>query len=275
MESVEVRDAPTAWPNVDQAVDPARLVRYLDAVGAIVEAQQYKRQTFAALEIEPGHRVLDVGCGTGEDVRMLAQFVGLAGRAVGVDSSNVMITEATRRALGTDLPVEFRAASVYCLPFPDAAFDGCRADRMFQHLDDPRTALCEMSRVVRSGGRIVVSEPDWDTLIVDADRDATRMILHARCDRYRSGRIGRQLAGLFRKCGLLDVVTMPPTTFVVTSYDRANDIFGLRDAADRARDAGVVSAAQAGDWLGQLEEADRTGCFFSAGTLFTVVGRRA
>ena len=272
---MEVSEAPTAWSNVDEAPDPARLIRYLDTVGAIAEAQQYKHQTFTALEIAAGHRVLDVGCGTGEDVRTLARLVGPAGRAVGVDSSNVMIMEAARRALGTGLPVEFRAASVSYLPFPDGAFDGCRADRTFQHLDDPRTALCEMSRVVRSGGRIVVSEPDWDTLIVDADRDVTRRILHARCDRYRSGRIGRQLAGLFRRCGLLDVVTMPPTTFVVTSYDRADDLFGLRDAAGRARDASVVSAAEADDWLRQLHEADRIGCFFSSGTLFAVVGRRA
>ena len=185
-----------------------------------------------------------------------------------------MIAEAKRRACGSGLPTEFHVASVYALPFPDETFDRCREDRLFQHLDDPQKALCEMIRVVQHGGRIVVSEPDWQTLLVDADRAVTRKILDARSDCYRSGWIGRQLAGLFRVCGLTDIVNISPTTFIVTRYDRANEIFGLRGAADHARDAGAVSLTEADSWLRQLEQADRIGCFFSAATLFAVAGKR-
>jgi hypothetical protein len=59
------------------------------------------------------------------------------------------------------------------------------------------------------------------------------------------------------------------------NVDQAADPAGLvRDEAERAH-TGVVSAAEAGEWLRQLEQADRTGCFFSAGTLFAVAGRWA
>ena len=246
----------------------------LDTIGATAEAQLCKRQTFAALEVKPGHRVLDVGCGVGEDVRMLAELVGPTGRAVGVDSSNIMIAEAKQWARGSGLPTEFHAANVYEIPFPDDTFDGCRAERLLQHLDDPRRALCEMIRVVKHGGRIVVSDPDWQTLLVDAEKAVTRKILDARCDCYRSGWIGRQLMGLFKACGLTDTVNIPPATFIITRFDRANEIFGLRGAADYAREVGAVSMAEADGWLRQLEQADRSGCFFSAATLFAVAGKR-
>jgi SAM-dependent methyltransferase len=272
---VETGGGPPAWSDVDRAPDPSGLAAYLDVVGSMAEAQGYKRQTFAALKVAPGHHVLDLGCGTGEDVRMLAELVGPTGRVLGVDSSNFMVAEAKRRTAGTGLPAEFLAASVYDLPLPDGTFDACRADRLFQHLEEPRRALCEMIRVVHSGGRVVVSEPDWETLLVDADRVVTRKILNARSDRFRSGWIGRQLAGLFWACGLIDVVTMPPTTVVITNYEPADAIFGLRGAADHARDAGVVSVADAAAWLRQLEEADRLRRFFSAATLFAVAGTRA
>ncbi len=262
------------WSDVDRAANPAGWVHYLDAVETMAGAQGFRSQTLAALEVVPGHRVLDVGCGTGADVQMLANLVGPGGLAVGVDTSEFMITEAKRRTLGSGLPIEFYTASVDVLPFLEGTFDGCRADRLLQHLDDPRRTLREMVRVIRPGGRIVVSEPDWETLLVDADRAVTRKILNARSDRYRSGWIGRQLAGLFLSCGVSDVVTMPPVTFVVTTYESANEIFGLRGAADHACDTGVVSAAEAGDWLRHLEEADRLGYFFSAATLFAVAGKR-
>lgn len=250
------------------------LMHCQDAMGARAEAQRFKRRTLAALGVMPGHRVLDVGCGAGEDVRMLARLVGRTGRAVGVDSSTIMIAEAKRRALRSDLPAEFHVASIYELPFPDNTFDGCRADRLLQHLDDPRRALCAMIRVLHRGGRIVVSEPDWETLLVDADKPVTRRILDARCDCYRSGWIGRQLVGLFRACGLTDIVSISPTTLIITQYDRANEIFGLRGAADHARNAGAVSLAEADGWLRQLEQANQNGCFFSAATLFAVAGKR-
>jgi ubiquinone/menaquinone biosynthesis C-methylase UbiE len=47
------------------------------------------------------------------------------------------------------------------LEFADAAFDGCRTERVLQHVADPRTAVLEMIRVAKPGGWIVCCEPDW------------------------------------------------------------------------------------------------------------------
>ena len=81
-----------------------------------------------------------------------------------------MVDEARRRGLPTAT-----VGDATSLPFPDDFFDGCWADRTFQHLADPHKALAELARVTRSGGRIVVVDPDYDTQVVDvADQALAR-----------------------------------------------------------------------------------------------------
>ena len=53
--------------------------------------------------MQEGHHILDVGCGTGDDVLALARIVGETGRVVGIDNSETMIAEARQRAEGLDL----------------------------------------------------------------------------------------------------------------------------------------------------------------------------
>jgi SAM-dependent methyltransferase len=170
---------------------------------------------------------------------------------------------------------EFRVGDAHRLPFDGAAFDGCRADRTLQHVEDPRRALAELVRVARPGARVVVSEPDWETLVVDApDRAATRRILNARCDRMRHGWIGRRLPGLFLASGLRGV-EVEATSLVVRDLATAERLVTLEASAARARDDGLISEAAAGAWVASLRAADAAGRFFAAGTLFIVAGERA
>src|SRR5919204_4769331 len=109
----------------DSAVASADLIKYLDVcrqIGPIAEAKQW---IFERLQVTGGHWVLDVGCGTGDDVAALAAVVGPAGRAVGVDSSEAMIAEASSRH-GALHGVSFELADAQQLPFESGQFDACR-----------------------------------------------------------------------------------------------------------------------------------------------------
>src|SRR6266581_4620497 len=116
--------------------------------------------------IRPGHAVLDVGCGAGDDLRSLAQLVGPTGRVVGVDNSETMLQEARERTRG--LPVECHTGDAHHLDFAADSFDSCRAERVLQHVEEPFQAFAEFVRVVRPGCRVVVADPDYGTLMVDA-----------------------------------------------------------------------------------------------------------
>lgn len=83
------------------------------------------------------------------------------------------------------------------------------------HLEAPEGALAEMIRVCRPGGKVVVFDFDWDTLVVDhPDRASTRKVLDLMTDSLRSGRIGRRLPGMVEAAGLGEVSIAPHTVLM-------------------------------------------------------------
>lgn len=264
----------SAWDNVDRTGDPHWYRNYLDAFNAMETVRAWKERSFAMLAVEPGNHLLDVGCGLGGDAMMLAARVGAGGRVIGVDNSEQLITEALPRLAGLSLPVEFRVGDIYDLAFPDASFDGCRADRVFQHLDRPADALDELIRVTKPGGRIVVGDPDWEMLVFDAPHTAvTRRILNFVCDSHRNAWMGRQLYARFRVAGLADVA-VAADTLLFTDYRLATLTVALGTRVQQAREAAVITDDEAVAWMETLAAAAEAGRFFAAMTCFTVSGHR-
>ena len=259
---------------IDAAPDPSSLVRYLDAMSAAGDLQQLKQQTYALLDLQPGRRVLDVGCGTGEDVRAMARIVGATGQAVGLDSSATMLEVAAARSTSDTVPGTFRVGQAERLPFGDGSFDACRAERVLQHVSDPGGAVAEMVRVLRPGGRIVCFEPDWDLQVFDApDRDLTRRICAFRADRMQSPAVGRELRRYLLANGIIEVRVVP-LPGVITDLRIAVAAMRLREVLDDAASNGAVTAEEAARWWQALEEADRAGQFLAASVAFLVSGQK-
>lgn len=267
-------DFKSGFAAVDRADDPRQYMRFLDSGGSSEWSRNVKRRTFELLGAREGGRFLDVGCGTGGDVLALARLVGPEGRAVGVDVSETMVEEARRRAEGTGLPAEFHLGDAHRLEFPDGAFDGCRAERVFQHLEDPARALGEMVRAVRPGGRVVVFDPDWETFVLDAGMPrVTRLVLNAVCGSIRNGWIGRRLAPLFREHGLVEI-SVVPDTLLMPRFVAVDAALAVRKTVQRVQEAGLLTPSEGAAWLADVEERERTGRFFAAVTTFCVSGRR-
>lgn len=111
--------------------------------------------------LQPGMRLLDIGCGPGTITLDLAQVVA-PGEVVGVDSAETALTaardEAARRG---DTTTRFDLGDVASLPFEEDSFDVVHAHQVLHHLADPVAALREMRRVCRPGGWIAVRDADY------------------------------------------------------------------------------------------------------------------
>ena len=119
-----------------------RLANAADLEGPLVEDV-----AIAAVAEAGPHRVVDVGCGTGDLTERLAREVGVT--VVAVDLSPRM----AELARGRGLPAI--NADIQRLPFPVGTFDAVLANRVLYHLPDLDVGLAELARVVRPGGRLV------------------------------------------------------------------------------------------------------------------------
>jgi ubiquinone/menaquinone biosynthesis C-methylase UbiE len=121
-----------------------------------------QKGSFEALELKPGDRLLDVGCGTGAASRRAA---AVAGSVVGADLSSEMLKEARQLARGID-NVTFVQADAEALPLEDASFTAILCTNSFHHYPNPAAAIGEMARVLAPGGRLLVGDPCADVWTV-------------------------------------------------------------------------------------------------------------
>jgi len=120
-----------------------------------------------AADVRAGHHVLDVACGTGTLLALLAACAGPDGRAVGIDMSEQMLEMGRKKVKLAQ--VEFIRANAEDLPFEDASFDRITASLAIHEMNRPGrlNALAETGRVLKPGGLVVLADmrrPDtWTT----------------------------------------------------------------------------------------------------------------
>lgn len=260
------------WSDVDTAQDAAVYLSYLDAAREAVGF--YKARSIEMLRLGPTTVALDAGCGTGEDALWLAKDIGPKGRVWGIDTSMAMVQDSMRRAAGTQLPVSFRVSSLDATGFDDATFDAVRSDRVFQHLVDPAAALSELLRVLKPGGRIVLSDTDWGSCLVDGqDNDAMKAYLSFTGSSVKNPWSGRRLHPLLRAAGLADIEVVADTVFFV-DYPVFASICGMETTLATAVAAGALSEPGAQAIRDDLQARQEQGRFFACITIFTACGRK-
>lgn len=154
---MDERSAVTRGRTLDHA---AKVYDFCEPILLLGKQGAYNREIVALLALEPGQRVLDLGCGTGELTRMIADNLDVArgGQAVGVDAAAKMI-QVARKKRGNDT-CRFDVVAAESLPYEDASFDAVVSSLFFHHVDlelKQRT-LAASFRVLKPGGKLVIAD---------------------------------------------------------------------------------------------------------------------
>ncbi len=255
--------------------DPYVTAEYLRKAAELT--RKVKQRTYELMHITPGANVLDVGCGPAIDTVSLARLVGPEGTVTGVDNDDEMLEQADAYAKeqGVERIVRNVRGDIAGLPFDDAVFDACRAERLLQVLPDSyqtHTVLSEMIRVVKKRGWVVMADTDWASASVDfCDPWLERRLLTFFADAMRpNGYAGRQLLCLMKRSGLANIVVEP---FPILQTQLSQTPFGpwIQHEALKAR---IASADEVRRWKEELERRDRSGEFFSCVTMIVAAGQK-
>ena len=157
----------------------AKAKHYIPALGAdwltplydpllrwVMREAQFKRYLIRQARIEPGQRVLDLGCGTatlttpalraGASVMLKQAHPGTT--VIGLDGDAKVLEIGRAKAQRAGVDVELDEGMAYQLPYPDQSFERVLSSLVLHHLspDDKRRALSEVYRVLRPGGELHV-----------------------------------------------------------------------------------------------------------------------
>ncbi len=147
--------APAGHQQVLPAMGRDRVLRLYDPFTRLLGVRRAHRFLVAEAGLEPGHDVLEVGCGTG-NLALLARRSHPDARVVGLDPDPKALDLARRKAARRALPLQLDRGFADALPYPDASFDRVLSAFMLHHLEPAGKLpmLREVRRVLRPGGRL-------------------------------------------------------------------------------------------------------------------------
>lgn len=214
-----------------------------------------RARTLSLLDVRAGERVLDIGSGPGQLLEAIAGATGPGGVAHGIDPSPSMVEMARRRCgararideCGVDGPGSL----------PDGPFDAVVCTQVMEYVADVPAALREIARVLRPGGRVLLLDTDWDSVVWHvSDRDRHRRVLRAWEAHLADPRLPCTLGPRLRAAGFTDVtVDLVPLlnagfdadTYSAGMLEMITDFVGGRDG---------LTEADARAWRADVRERD-------------------
>ncbi len=227
-----------------------------------------RRAVMEALAAQSGERIIDIGSGPGLMAAELADAVSERGKVCGVDSSQDMITLSSARQANRPW-LDFRLADATALPYPDRSFDAAVCVQVLEYVRNMADALSDLYRVLRPGGRAVIVDTDWDSIVWHAS-DASLMdrVLRAWDEHLHDPHLPRTLSGKLKAAGFV-LRQRSVINIFNPSYDEntiSGELIGIMSAFVPGRQG--VSEDEVKVWASDLRALGERGDYFFSLTQF-------
>jgi SAM-dependent methyltransferase len=206
----------------------------------------------------------------------MAREVGASGRIVAIDASAPMVDASRERAKreGLTEQVSLQVGQATELEFADAGFDFAVAVQVYLYVKDIERALAEAARVLKPGGRLVVVDTDWDSLVwLTADRERHRRIIEARVREFSQPHLPPQLPRLLARAGLA-VEKVESYPVLNLRYDRESFSGGLIESTPSIVAKLGIERAEAEAWAAELQSRTGEGDYFFSLNRYLFLARR-
>jgi ubiquinone/menaquinone biosynthesis C-methylase UbiE len=258
------------FSNLDASEDANFLVNSMDIMYSLESIKIIKKRALESMCLSPGDRILEVGCGHGEDAEALGLIVGNTGSVLAIDISQRMIEEAKKRS--KQMNVEYLKDDARNLPYLDHTFSACHADRLLVSSENYRELFQEVVRLVRPGGIICFTDVDALSIILAPFNPATNAILDQIHKSFVNPYMGRILPELFTEQGLTEVRILPEVA-MIRSFETLSEIFQFSRIAETAINEGTLTREIAAEWFRSMYQGEKEKTFLYCITFFTVVGK--
>ncbi|WP_281973673.1 methyltransferase domain-containing protein [Ruegeria faecimaris] len=252
----------------------AETTKLLETAYQGAELTRRRQVSFDALCPSPGETILDIGCGNGLLTAELARAVGSDGCVIGIDPSTDM-TAAAKERCSDYANVEFRAGAANSLPIENESADKAVSVQVFEYIEDVDGALADTLRCVKPGGRLVISDLHFGSLIWFSDEpDRMQKMLTSWNQHFVSGSLPERLPALIKARGdhVEDVLSFTMTDHQLKPDGLAIMMMHLMKQYAVAND--YVDPAVAQSWFDEQFSLAKVGRFFFSMTQFVVVARR-
>ena len=260
----------SGFENADAYADIEGLITSLDVQNQHPAFRPIHEAFYQQLKIKPDDLMLEIGCGLGDTSRGMADVTNHQGVVVAIDKSAHLLHEAAKRTDLDRYQIEYRQGDVMQLDFEPDTFSFAHAERVLMHVPSPERALSEMTRVLKAGGKMVVSEPDLLSAKILPDFEQVGLeVMNQWCSFTESPGIGSQLLDYFYALPVKDIqVCVNP--IIISSYQEMNEIRSFDKLFDAIVGGDVLPEANVSHYKKILKAADQQGRFLYYVNMYTV-----
>lgn len=249
------------------------VARQIEALYLTRDAARRRRLVREALGAQPGDRVLDVGSGPGFYCLEIAGEVGSDGRVVGIDAAEPMLDLARTRCEAFD-NVSFQRGDILSIPVESESFDRAICVQVLEYVEPATAALSEIQRTLCPGGRVVIWDIDWGTVVWHSSDDLlTERILTAWDQHLAHPSLPRSLAPRLRAAGFEEVEATGHVFSTISTLDP--ETYGgaiIPIIASYVIGNGLVDEDAVKEWVDDQRNLSEKGEFYFACIQFCFTG---